>query len=435
MIFTKSDYKKCAYILLIVFFIYYIISIDTFLLIPMFIFLFFFAVSSAQNYWQTKFCEQFYSRFTKKYTLIRDARGFLDGYIGDYHVIITPNINAPKPSVDITIRHTLGLYFDFSIKKETMLTTMNKKIGHEDMLTGDDEFDAKFLLFSQKQHLLTALLQYNVRKNLFFLVNTVYDFSIGPKITHLTITGNKYSLAIDADNALEYTVRILDEFNHPDYKKLLINNTLHDHNKQLSLYNFVMLLKNYDLDNDVMDTVKKAFRSEFIPLKIEAASVLGSNGKQYLMSILHNPQLVEEKYLVRTVDLISNTLTEKVKAALTGLYEEASKNVKLKILSIFKSSQDKTLTPFLIEQLSVKDREIRIKVIQALETCGTVAAVESLYSIGSNTFLTPHINKTIESIQSRVGLKESGHLSITGPDQKSGALSINEKAGGLSKIE
>jgi HEAT repeat protein len=102
--------------------------------------------------------------------------------------------------------------------------------------------------------------------------------------------------------------------------------------------------------------------------------------------------------------------------------------IRIEIINACETIGTVTVNDFLVEKLSSREPDIRYASIKALASCGNKHAVEHLYDIARKTTGNRKIKReaahAIEAIQSRLGDVEKGWLTLSETDSQEGALSV-----------
>jgi hypothetical protein len=377
-------------------------------------------------------------KMADEFNLYYDSRGFIDGEIDNFKMKLSVLDKNIKRLFILNFKNVYKPSFDYFIKLEDTVSTMKKEFGLEDVLTGDDNFDAKFLIHSGNAEHVVALLEFNVRKELFYLVNSSKSIYLTQTELEIEIDSDRNNIAKHLKSSILRSVQILKMISSDDIKTKLIKNSLYDKNKYTALINFQYLLQIKPVDEMIRKTIDTIFMKGSIEQKIEASSHLGDRGNNFLLELLSKDSLdayIYSAVIVKTEPFNNN----KTHSALQNFFITTRDDIlKIQILRNFKHYGNASLSRFLTQQLLVNSNEVKISAADALTTCGTLDAVETLFRVQAGTSennLARVCNDAIRSIHERYGKQDSGLLSISETEFTEGALSIDSDSGALETPE
>lgn len=195
--------------------------------------------------------------------------------------------------------------------------------------------------------------------------------------------------------------------------------------------------------DDEMTELLMALPAESDPaLRILAARALGKRGVSLFIDLirehLSNRKRLEESLLEDIAEGLAHTASADAAAALTELYESRiGTTTRVAVVRALGATGERTLTPFLINELDHHQGAVRAALIAALGDCGDAAAVAPLMAIADDSWLIKDdCEKAIARIQSRLGSVERGWLDLAKPAAAEGNLSLADRAGegALSRV-
>jgi hypothetical protein len=358
----------------------------------------------------------FTGKFNNKKTTIRKI--FNKGIIS-YKIIMKYKLNKES----------------FLISKETVISKIKKTIGIEDLLTGDNNFDSKVLLRANNPQFLLAVLDFHLRK----LILNIEKYSDA-----LEITNSKTTVYISESNTqkIKYIVNQIDQISTrlKIMQNSKINNLILDKIKidpdagvrALSIRMIRTEIINNDDDNEIRMTLKNALNDESFEVQLEAAMSLGKIGADHFIKTLQSRKNIPSDQSIKIIEFFSNRKYYSALPVLSELLENSNeKKIQIIILKAFPILGDTSISDQLVTMLKFKEPDILLHVVEALEFCGNLHAVEPIYKIGmstNNSRIKISIQKTIAGIQARQGNGEKGWLSVSKSAEKEGALSITDIA-------
>ena len=336
--------------------------------------------------------------------------------------------------LECRVRYTLSLAVNFRITREGALEQVRKVFQGEDFLTGDRPFDDALLVETDTPALLRALLNRDARECLLDLAGESDSLSVNPKGITLeldmsTLGGSrglvwKTERMIMAGRAL-CSVR--------DARAGLIKQIFVEDSSDTALYALRSLADTYSGDREVKEVLLRLVRTGPLELRIEAMAYLGKEGEIHLLNLLRSHPSLKDS-LKRIVLKHLRTADWKGRGAvleeLLGNTEDAE--LKKTILRLMAQTGDAALSSALLRRLDLEEGEVRLAVLEALGSCGTLKAVEKIYCTGGsslNPFLRRAAAEAINRIQVRRARGEKGWLSTVRLEEVEGALSAGEEAG------
>ena len=355
--------------------------------------------------------------------------------------INTPGIKGAVDVYTITGLHyyEIALYYHilssdtFSITREGSVSRAKKKIGFEDVLTGDAHFDEKIFISSSSPLLLSALLNSSVRKSILRLAGSSIDFLITDRRAQMSrdffeqvkmSSLNKYATILG-----EIVKNFMRNINLMDR---LIENILYDPEAAVRIRCIRLLAAHFGSVLSAREALRQCLDDEFSEVAIEAAIALGKEGMEHLAGLLVSPDNLRPHDRIRIIRSFGMERFQKGIPALVGLYSRVPVNECVEILKSLAVIGDDSCCDFLLDRLKTRDARFHSHVLKALESCGNVNSVRHLRIMASSTrgkMIRSEYDDVAERIAARLGKTEKGRLSLEESSPLDGALSREKTAG------
>ena len=172
-------------------------------------------------------------------------------------------------------------------------------------------------------------------------------------------------------------------------------------------------------------------------IQITAAKALKVKGLYHLYKIIDRAPIQYQIQAVKAVTQIQGrNCIDKLKIHYKISYSE---ELQTAIIQSFRSIGDKELNDFLLDILADSDDRIKLEVIHAFETCGTLSAVEPLFNINKKILVNPAIKaaskNAIDTIQARLAKnKQAGWLTLSDKNKNDGLLSLTDDKTGNGSL-
>ncbi|MCP4134465.1 MAG: hypothetical protein GY754_26060 [bacterium] len=334
---------------------------------------------------------------------------FLNGMIKGHEVSVKLQSGMNKGYIQMSVKHRRKFKKTFSVDKETTLTRMNKIIGVDDILIGDNLFDEKMQIQAEEQFHIILFFNNEVRAIILELERKMS----GLEITH---SGIKMVLAISWANAelmissIESALAIsrnIYETHKKGVKKTFIHNLKVEETPSVLIKNIRFAAKFYPRNKTIIPVFNKLAAHLNPEVRFEAACHTGPERFEHIYSLLES-------------------------------YTELSEELLLKVIEYHKENPYEKCIPLLQEILkNTSNLEIQLRIIETLGQCGGIEQIEQLHALPKkslNLTISSAVRKAIEQIQSRLGDVEKGWLSVEDPVETDGALSmmIEAEEGSLS---
>lgn len=360
---------------------------------------------------------------------------------GDYasgkshNISYSIRLNINTNSFEIFINHSLPVTGRINIKKESLISIIKKDFGKNDLILGDKKFDDQMLIKATYPYAMHALLQSQNRKIILNMNDLCDNFELSNswlKI-HLPINANSEMIRRALNTGISVSNSLMRE---TDLKKMLIHNIFHDPLEEVRLNNLKALITHYPKAREINQVLEDALQDTHITVQIEAAEHLKENGMRHLSALLQNS--LSDKRLIQIIKILSKNKYQEAGPQLEILYAKKNQDIQIEILKAFKSFQNNSLEPFLLDRLQDRNINIAHHAIDALATCGTVNAMDTLYKLYTNAPDSKTGKKSYDAmaaIQARLGI-DKGWLSVSDLDGPEGGLSITDhrKEGALSPV-
>jgi hypothetical protein len=359
------------------------------------------------------------------------SRTFLKTFTGRFNkkkITIRKIFNKGRPSYKVLMKYKLNKNL-FYISQETVISKIKKTIGSEDLLTGDKNFDSKMLLRANNPGFFLALLDHYLRK----MILNIERYS-----DSLEIRNSETVVFISESNThrIKYIIKQIDQMSTRleimqgiKLKNLVLDKIRTDTDAGVRAFSIRMIKTELNNnDNEVRTTLKNALNDESFDVQLEAAMCLDEAGANHFIKRLQSGKKIPPEQLIKIIDFFAHRQYSAALPVLSKLLEK-TENVKIqiKILKLFSLHGNTGINDQLVSMLKLEEPELLIHLINALERCGNLDAVEVLYKIGLNTknfHIKQSVEKTIAGIQAREGKGEKGWLSVSRSAEKEGRLSI-----------
>lgn len=371
------------------------------------------------------------------------ASGIIDGFKVTIRPYSDPqNRSGISDLIRIYINHSINTGGIFRMTLENNFSTglSETRLTGEEILVGDAEFDARFLIKGSSPLHVSALMNEGTRKKILtiegkshFVVLTSTWFEVV-----LRYGGRKKEdVAAITREALEVSK---DLSRNDDVRARLLDNIRADSVPGVRAACIRHLASHFPSDSEITDLLSVTLKDPDLLVRIEAARHLGFEGLEVLTKMLEEGQNISEDETLNIIRFLEEHRFAGSIPVLRKMFESGgSEAVLMEILKVFTAIGDTGLNGFLVKHLEHNTGDIRDGLISALSTCGTVDAVEPLLKLSKSSispFLHSDIQRSIASIQSRLGGADAGWLSVTETGSAEGALSMGDGAGdGALSIE
>ncbi len=342
------------------------------------------------------------------------------------------------------VRHSL-VSDDFGfikICKESSKSRLMKRMGAADFTIGDEKFDNEIFLEPSRPGTLTSLLNSGIRKNILRIAGKAAYFEISNSWMKVRL---KQSRIRNSDALNDFIAGIASISrglaSSTDIKQLLMTNVASDPVPGVRLNNLHVLLKQFPVDDETRGLLAKTISDSDIDVQIESARYLKETGMKHLAMLLNTRKdLGVEREILIVSSLGWGRHVQSIPVMKRVFSESENYRLKSEICKAFREFGSPELCPFLLEHITGSDYGVKIPVIEALGTCGTVETVEVLLDVIKNAYykeVASAARNAIEEIQSRLGDVEGGWLSAAELSHTQGALSRVETAdkGALSRVK
>jgi len=336
-------------------------------------------------------------------------------------------------SLRIVISHKKPLIEKFVITKEDIATKSKKIIGKNDILVGDELFDEMFYIESNDDLSVVPLLDKDVRKTISFLASKSKLFEINEKHILLDLPLlNFKSIGMFFQFLQKIKKLSQDLTGESKLKEKIFSNLAGEESSSVKIKNIDILVKRFGIDGDVREVLEKTIQDKNIDVRILSAQHLGKKGIDFLNEML-DEDMNDDMTLLKIISAVSLNHNSKTITRLKKIYKNSDNlQIKLEILEVFKNSNQKKISTFLIGQLNKEKSILLMKIIEVIGLCGLKEDIEKIYLFGENSknsSLVKAIDNSIKEIQSRLGLVDNGWLSISGETNTSGSISMAEDLG------
>jgi hypothetical protein len=301
--------------------------------------------------------------------------------------------------------------------------------------TNDEDFNKRIFISALNITGATALMDLDTRKIIGTLTSITHFFTLeANKITFRIPYSLKDMIITEYKlrKALRYSIALINKLTRQENTgDLLSKNALSDPDAAIRRRNLELLISYLHFKN-LKELLHKALHDQVKEIKYIAAAHLGQEGLPYLYKLFHNVSPENISLRIKIISSIARIQGTESMEFLMEYYKTLHMNEdKICIINLFKDYGDERVNDMLMEILKDdSDHELRLSVIQALGTCGTMKAVEPLYHISKQILLLPSLKnaakRSISRIQSRFGSGDRGWLSIMDKDQSGGSLSLME---------
>ena len=364
------------------------------------------------------------------------ASGLIDGL----KVTIRPYTDTENRSgfsdlirIYITHRINAGGILRMTLENEFSFPLLSNNLKGEDIQVGDAGLDRTFQIKGSSPLHVAALMNERMRKTILGLVGrsqmlvlTSTWFEIVLKYHGL----KREEIVAIARDALDVS---RDMSREDDIRGRLMDIIRNDSAPGVRAACIRQLMSHFPVDREITDLLGGALKDADVSVRIEAARHLGFEGLELLAKMLKEETGLDEYDTLRAVRFIGEHRFTGGVPVLKEVFARANnETVLLEILKAFTAIGDTGLCAFLLDHLEHRNGDIRDGVISALATCGTVDAVEPLMKMvksSINPLFRSDVQKTITSIQSRLGGADNGWLSVTETGETEGALSMSGGAG------
>ncbi len=250
----------------------------------------------------------------------------------------------------------------FSIGSETTTTKMLKKVGIEDVLTGDKQFDQKMLLKAETPVQLLLLLDTENRQRIERLMQNSIEFTFNQQSFSVVFDANKVFDSKQLADAMQDMTVVSSMYKkiaaHTDEKQLLnfvIKSIEKETNEWTKLLFLKQLAENFTMtDAKVQKLLKKLLSDENMHVRIEAAKYLQDGGEEFLISLLNPDRRI---YMAEVVNALRICGTQKsVPLLFDFLHNVDAKaaSLKTKLTKAVYAIQKRTNTDNVVGMLSVR---------------------------------------------------------------------------------
>lgn len=317
----------------------------------------------------------------------------------------------------------------------------SKKGLKQGVQTGDEELDRELEIRGDEMGIV-ILLNQRVRDSIIKLIKIAYDLSISSReiIIQVKLSDLDSGILIDLVDEIVKLNNYLSV--DDDFIELIKQNILKDAYPLVRKRNIQALVKGISNKKTVDQILLLALKDKDWRVSLCAAQYLGEQALEHLHSLFLN---TPPKGIIEVVKTLAKLAKQQSITPLKKLYSTTtSVEMQVEILKAFRNIGDTELNSFLLSQLKAVDSELRLQAIQALETCGTMAAVKELYKISKQLISMPGIKTAAKTAISRIQIRLArgkegelsliqkqagrGELSIT-PEGEGGALSLDEEQG------
>ncbi len=334
----------------------------------------------------------------------------------------TPAFIYIRQSIDSAIMGFMKIY------RESTFNQLQRKIGIDDFMIGDEAFDRAILLQTTRPYAMTALLSPVVRKSILNLSPLSNYFEISNSWFKVSMNDGDAFNSQDLIVAIRSVATISRELTtRKDVKKMLAGNIISEPLPAVCLKNIEMAVTRFPVDEELAQALETRLDDPDLVIQIESARHLKEPGMRHLSSLLETSTWMDSTVQALIISILGNNSHKASIPIFLDIYSQTdNRTVRIEILKAFRIFSDGALSPMLIDQLSSGDPDIVIHAIEALGTCGTVDAVEPLHAVFTKSSQPDYINAAqhaVASIQARLGNVERGWLSNAEYRDKEGALS------------
>lgn len=334
----------------------------------------------------------------------------------------------------------------FKLGKETFFSGF-KKIFVNEMPIGDPAFDERILSIANDQQVLLVLLDPKLRTRILDISYKMHLYTL----THTRYEGKFYEHKLGDGCWLPGVIRnmcqVVEDAAHKQDPCTCLLANLEQEKVPGVRINLVRALGPWYGKNVVKQRLRHLLQDPF--LHLEAALALGKQGLPTLHTLLEEMVAGKQRTDPATAEAILNRLAiSQYKKAIPLLqrcftaWQEGDVRETLlpHLLEACHILGDPAFHPLLLPMLDNCPPSLKVPVLSALETCGTLDAVEPIYNLGKSIFnpgLRNAAQQAIAAIQERCGSGDSGWLSLEDLEPLDGALSEQNSAGhgGLSKVK
>lgn len=188
----------------------------------------------------------------------------------------------------------------------------------------------------------------------------------------------------------------------------------------------------------VRATLRKTLKDESYWIQLTAAARLGVEGVRHACTLLPRLEKLDDVDQDNLAGILIGADDTNLTDSKWKLFQKArAPKLRLKLLAHFRELGDQALSQRLCAVLEDTDRDMQLAAAAALETCGSLEAVEPLYHLEKSSFsrrLDEAARQAMAAIQSRHGGGDKGWLTMSRLKEQEGGLSKPSAAGGeLSK--
>ena len=364
------------------------------------------------------------------------ASGVIDGL----KVTIRPYTDTENRSgfsdlirIYITHRINAGGILRMTLENEFSFPLLANNLKGEDIQVGDAGLDRTFQIKGSSPLHVAALMNERMRKIILSLVGRSQMLVLTSTWFEIVLKYNglkKEEIVVIARDALDVS---RDMSREDDVRIRLMEIIRNDSAPGVRASCIRHLMSHFPVDHEITDLLEGALKDTDLSVRIEAARHLGFEGLELLANMLKEDKGMGNEDAVRIIRFMGEHRFAGGIPVLKDIFTSGKDEIVLvEILKAFAAIGDTGLCSFLLTHLEHRNGDIREGVISALTTCGTVDAVEPLMKMAKssiNPLFRGDVQKTIASIQSRLGGADAGWLSVTETGGTDGALSMSRGVG------
>jgi len=324
----------------------------------------------------------------------------------------------------LSVEQKLPISGSLSIKRETVVSTLKKDLGINDLLLGDKIFDDKMHVETTEPSWLAAVLNNENRILVVDLSEKTEKFSITRSFVKINLT--QYGTSADRlTDRVKKAIKLSQALSVKDtVKKMLIHNLYYDQEEGVRLNNLKMLAARFPRSRELTRIYHDAMEDPCVEIQIEAAIQLKEKGMARLLAILKNKETFDAE---RIISVFRDNRYRKSIPVLKEIYDERNDaDMRISILKAFRTIGDDKLGSFLAGKLNEPDNAVLVQILRTLGTCGSVNEIERIHGLAKTarqSKVREEARNAMAIIQNRLG-GDKGWLSVVEHAEADGALSM-----------
>ncbi len=338
-----------------------------------------------------------------------------------------------KDITEINLKYRMANAGEFSICHEGAVSRLKKKVGIEDVKTGDPEFDERMLVQGAEPRKLLAFLNQDVRSAILKLDSSSIDFWFTWNELVLSFRGGEGTVNRRVERTMETIHRILDDFfSEKGLNERYILLVRYDTVPGVRLAALGALAARYPSDAKSVVLFRECLDDKNFSIAFGAAVALGEEGMAHLAKMLAGGKDLKSENRIEIIRAFGKHGYCAGIPVLLDLLYGTSNEEEIEILNVLKDLGDASCSDFLLKKLPRTDPEVQPHIRDALAACGTTETVKKLRAM--STVVRGRVIRSIyddiaDRIAARLGKTSGGWLSEPETAPMEGALSRNDLAG------